>query len=374
MQPSRIQKLIDFVPPNIPLYACIAGGTKDDGALNQLFIERSAHALTDPAFRWNFAVAFAEATQPLPVLADSGIDRAHLFLTTGWCDEHLRAALVVREPAMQLKRWLLHALLIMPAVTLDRIGELTSLPVEAVKLYAELWLDVRDRLDDICFIGGLVWPKTRLASWQTDYFATVQPEELLLRAAHNGDLNVVLELFGALHERDQVPAEELIRMLRLNILSEASIVAEVGGVHSADVPVLDRAMQLLTAPQERQASVANTERPKSAASWPVPGQTLLERAQAMLATNASQQFELTGGFRVLLDEKVPLPGTDQEASGPSEASGQSEGSDDGEASGQLTAKLRYPHRAVSPPSCLGRMRSWALRAENCPAAASANCL
>ena len=361
-------QLIDFVPSDAPLYASIAGGTKDEGALNLLVIERSAHALNDPAFRWNYAVAFAEAKHPLPVLADGGIDKAHLYLTTGYCNECLRAALVVREPAMKLKRWLLHALLLMPAVTLERIGELISLPVDAVKLYAELFFDTRDRLDDICFIGGLVWPSTRLVSWQPDYFVTVQPEELLLRAAHQGNIDVVLELFGALHKRDQLPADELILILRLDILAEASIVAELGGVHGADIPVLDRAMQLLAAPQARQASETDTERPKAVASWPVPGQTLLGRAQAMLATNANQQCDLPGGFRVLLDEKMPFSECGQEASHHSHHSARAEASQD------LTERLRYPYSAVVPPLNLARLTLCDFVTPNSSLADAANCM
>jgi len=132
-------------------------------------------------------------------------------------------------------------------VTCERIAELTCMSVKAVQTYSELWFDVRDRFDDLCFIANIVYPDTRQVEFMPDYYATVQPEQLLLRAAHNTeDVDVVLQLFGAVSAGARLPEDELIKMLRVNILAEAAGVAQVGCVHQK-LPILDRAMKIITA-------------------------------------------------------------------------------------------------------------------------------
>ena len=248
MQPNDIHNLVELVPPDFQLYAANRSANLDGVTLKKLALERVSRAVMDPAFGWNFVKAFAEQKQQLLGCAlPTSFWSAWSLEVNGHLEKHLGQALMLRQPGMKMKRALLEALLIMPDVTLERIASISCLSVKAVKIYSELWFDVRERFDDAAYIAGIVYPETRLVELQPDYFATVDPVQLLLRAAHNtGSVEVLLKLFGATESGQRLSDEELIQLLRLRVLAEADFIIQVGGIHQ-DLPILNLAMKLVTA-------------------------------------------------------------------------------------------------------------------------------
>lgn len=249
MIPVRIHQLLQAVPPHIPLYEQSPDAEAEaDEPLCHQDVTRLAWALTDPQFPWAYAKAFAEAKLPLPaVVTETVIRDAHKYLISGKCSDNLLGALVLCAAPMKLKRALVESLLLIsPALTLERIGELVCLPVEEVQAFESLFFSVRDRANDQCFRTNIAYPNTRQVEFQKGYLAMVDPCDLLKRAAIRGGVDVVMELMGALTSESQLSDKEYARIVRTNILSEAALLAEAGLVHQ-DLPIFKLADKLIRA-------------------------------------------------------------------------------------------------------------------------------
>ena len=256
MLPKIIAQLVDSIPADMRPYAAEASVRDVVGAGGNMLIVNYAYAMMDPAFGWKYATAFAKATKPLPaVVTESAIQEAHDYLISGKCSDNLLGALTLREAPMKLARGLLEALLLVaPAMPLERIGELCCLPVAMIEKYEALFFSVRDRADDLCYRAAIAYPKTRQVEFQKDYLATVDPCDLLKRAAVRGGVDVVMELMGALTSRSILTDKELARILGTNILAEAVWLAEAGMIHQP-LRIFDLALRLINS-SERAAARA----------------------------------------------------------------------------------------------------------------------
>ena len=341
MVAQDIKDIIDMIPDDMPLYASVAQPTNDPAVKCELFIERAACALFDPAFGWKYAQALVQHKWRISSRAIwTAIPDMVNYLTFGSRNHDLHDALMLREDCMRMKRALVEALLIMPSVPLERISELTGLTVGAIKAYGDLWFDVRDRLDDRCYIAGLVWPGTRQVSFRKDYLKTATPEELLLRAAHEGDLNAVLDLFGAVSIGKQIPEEELKRLLHIRVLEEAWRVVQAGGIHQ-DLPVLRHAVKLITATKKAEARAQAARR--AVGAW-TASTNMPTAAVSVLAAATAKADAPANELRASKWLYLAKP---QEASEASEASDQSLFND----------RLRNPALSVTRPSAPWRLIS-----------------
>jgi len=212
---------------------------------------------------------------------------------------------------------------------------------------------VRDRLDDRPFIANIVWPKTRQVTFQPDYLKTATPEELLLRAAHEGDLEVVMNLFGAVSAGNRPTEDELKKLLRIRVLEEAWRAVQSGGVHQ-DLPVLRHAIKIVVA-DEKAARRAEEGRGKAEA-WSAtavnltPGGSVLETAKTMSTIPA--QMASGTAWLYLAPSQEAFKG--------------SEVSDVSDVSNRLPFKdrLRNPDLSVSLPPGLRRPMSCDLATPN----------
>jgi hypothetical protein len=358
MQSSRIRELLQVVPKHVKLYH------KQDAAPDDLVCHRDilqmAHAETDPAFAWTYASAFAACKANLPAaVAEPAIREAYDYLVSGKCGENLRGALVIRESPMKLKRGLLEALLMVsPAVPLQRVGELTCLPVAVVQIYEALFFSLTGRDGDVSFISQLAYPATRQVEFQKDYLTNVDPCDLLKRAALRGGVDVVLELMGVLTSGSNLTDKELARIMKTNILAEAAWLAQAGLVHQP-LEIFKLALKLIVAdakassqsPQAR-SGVAPTP---MAANSQAPAFSVLEAARAVAKAVAAAPT-----VKASTPKEVHL-------AKPEEASDVSEVSEASGVSGELNFndRLRNPDLAVSLPSRLRRRISCDLATPNC---------
>ena len=358
MVAQDIKEIIAIIPDDMPLYASVTQLTNDQAVKNQLYVKRAACALFDPAFGWKYAKALAQHKGRISSRAiRTSIPDAVNYLTHGSRNHDLHDALMFREDCMRMKRALLEALLIMPSVPLEQISKLTCMSVKAITVYSQLWFDVRDRLDDQCYVASIVWPRTRQVSLQPDYLATATPEELLLRAAHEGDLNVVLALFGAVSAGKQIPEEELRRLLQVRILEEAWFVVQAGGIHQ-DLPILRQAMKLITASNKAEARAQAA--PRVVGAWtastrvPAPSVSVLSQATAM-ADAPANKLRASNWIYLAKSSGSSVPPASSASSG-------------------ITFRLCQPLREVSRPVELGRNRSCAFPSESRERMAAVTCL
>jgi hypothetical protein len=216
----------------------------------EVLINRQAHALLDPAFPWQYAKAFAELHQPLPVIVNEPYIRmAFEYLSGRVNNDDIVEAQVIQHPKWATKRGFLEALLLFPNLRLDEVAAHTGLAVSVVMTYAALFWSVRDRLEDKLFINELCFPATRLPEYQDGYWDSVTPRELMLRAAFNKDLATVLQLFGVKAQGELESAETSANQVKASTMADAAFVVRAGGAGST-VPVLNAARRMISASEK----------------------------------------------------------------------------------------------------------------------------
>jgi hypothetical protein len=247
MLKSRIIELVDSIPFKSTIYTEPA----DRGiSTSDVVINRRAHAIHDPAFAWHFAQAFVQLRQPLPAMVqEQCIKTAFEHLLNRSNNDSINEALVFQHPKWTNKRGFLEALLLLQDLRLDEVAAHTGLTVSSVMTYEGLFWNVRDRLKEEFYMSELCFPETRIVEYRSDYWDTVGPRELMLRAAFNGDLETILQIFGTRTPREEKSAEVTAKKVKESIMAEAHFVVRAGG-GSSKVAVLDAARKMIAATEK----------------------------------------------------------------------------------------------------------------------------
>jgi len=245
MNKARIIELVGTIPRKSKIYAEV----KADGAPVEcdVQIHRRACALLDPAFPWKYAQAFAQLRQPLPAIVDEHYIRAaHAHLSGRIINDEISEAQVMQHGRWATKRGFLEALLLLPNLRIDEIAVQAGLSVSIVMTYEQLFWNVRDRRSDEMFVNEICLPNTRLNEYRDDFWETVQPRDLMLRAAFNNDLQTILQIFGTRTPVPEQPADASAKRVKSRIMADAEFVVRAGGSNSG-LPVLDSARRIIAA-------------------------------------------------------------------------------------------------------------------------------
>jgi len=249
---SRIYALVETIPPAAKIYTepKPVDGKDKPPTESEVIINRRAHALLDPAFPWHYAEAFAQLKQPLPGLVDEPwIKMAYDHILGRAINDDINEAQIFQHPKWETKRGFLESLLLLPDLRLDEVAGHAGISGITVLVYATLFFNVRDRLSDKLFMNELCYADARLVEFQPEYWNNAAPRDLMLRAAFNGDLQTVLDIFGAKTSPEAKPAETLAKRVKERILAGADFVVRAGGANSK-VPVLDSARKLIVATEK----------------------------------------------------------------------------------------------------------------------------
>ena len=245
MNKARIIELVATLPRKSKIYA----EAKADGAPVEcdVQIHRRACALLDPAFPWKYAQAFAQLRQPLPEsVVEHYIRAAHAHLSGRIINDEISEAQVMQHGRWATKRGFLEALLLLPNLRIDEIAVQAGLSVSIVMTYEQLFWNVRDRRSDEMFVNEICLPNTRLNEYRDDFWETVQPRDLMLRAAFNNDLQTILQIFGTRTPVPEQPADASAKRVKSRIMADAEFVVRAGGSNSG-LPVLDSARRIIAA-------------------------------------------------------------------------------------------------------------------------------
>ena len=248
MNKARIIELVATLPRKSKIYA----EAKADGAPVEcdVQIHRRACALLDPAFPWKYAQAFAQLRQPLPAIVDEHYIRAaHDHMSCRVINDEISEAQVVQHARWTTKRGFLEALLLLPNLRLDEVAVHAGLSVPVVMAYEQLFWNVRDRRSDEMYMNELCLPNTRLNEYRDDFWETVQPRDLMLRAAFNNDLQTILQIFGTRTPVPEQPADASAKRVKSRIMADAEFVVRAGG-SSSRLPVLDSARKIIAASEK----------------------------------------------------------------------------------------------------------------------------
>jgi len=231
---TYITFLVEFLPED-SVYFRINGIGSDRPS-------RLALALNDPKFGWNWVKSIKEDGLEVPyVIGHLQLLRANDYLN-GTYNEIMDEALFLLHPANTTARNMLKALLISRDLTLVGIANWMRLPWEVVRIFDQLFFNVRDRLDEPGYIAQ------RLNSDGVRLNPGADKEELLLlRAGFRIGAREVIRLGGIKANRTGQSNDELLRDFERETLLRANTCIRHGGEEDTGSPVVAAARALAIA-------------------------------------------------------------------------------------------------------------------------------
>lgn len=207
--------------------------TRDSSSPTEL--ERTHSALNNPAWGRHIASAYAEADTPLPEgpWPETILRAHHFFSHDQTCDDDLMLAEVLHLVQNQAQAGLMHALLLCPDGTDERIGEVFQYRPDVVRLTDQLYYNVRDRRDEPLYLSFQL--HALLAAGDRSSY------ELLRLACRGAGVSAVLAEAGLdLFACDTVPPE----VSAYGIVMELLRLASLGLAEGRYSPDTDRALAL----------------------------------------------------------------------------------------------------------------------------------
>ena len=239
MKRSYITMLCEFLPEDSS-YFRLNGIGRDRAS-------RLALALNDPKIGWNFLRGLQADGLPLPEeIGYLPLMQANAYLY-GANNEAMDMALCLLHPENTTTANLLKGLLISRDVTLENIGAFMKLPFEVVRLFHELFFNVRDRLDEPGFLAQLLNPDGVRINDEGD-----GEDLLLMRAGVRYGAREVIRLMRVKAETDTESAEELRQGFESDVLRGANACIRHGSTEDIDSPVVGLAKTLVVAEKRNQ--------------------------------------------------------------------------------------------------------------------------
>ena len=217
---------------------------------------RSAHNVTllaqacaDPAFGWTLVHAYFSEDRSLPAcVTEPELWRAHCYVARNSLDDEVQQALQLCTKAERWRKVIIQCMLLIPSYTGERIAGEMQMPVASVKIYAELFWNVRDRLHDEPYIGNIIYPETRQITWAQDYHLLEFPERLALRAAYDhGEPGILIakRFLGMAPIDTKQDAAANAKALEAQIMAHAKHMADMGFVHQSNVAAIAAGRMLI---------------------------------------------------------------------------------------------------------------------------------
>ena len=167
------------------------------------------HNYASVSFGWEFVHHMAMNGKPLPPILDDqdmALHRAYWFIRTGHkpsMDPVMKGVLALRYcDEFRMQKNTIHGYMVCKLTgqhqTYHQLSEmLGGVSLEVLETYEKLFFNIKDRLDDTAFIRNLVYPTGRMVEYNPEYRMLETEEKLMMRAAYNNGLRMLLHLAGA---------------------------------------------------------------------------------------------------------------------------------------------------------------------------------
>ena len=204
MNAVRISELIEYLPDPKEDIDNQFGQLIEDNRLKSnrdKQIRKYARYYKDLQFGWNFIKAIEHHNMPLPPMLggdDEWLFRAYKFETDmAYEDKAIFKALELTYAESRLTRETLHGLLVSSDADINKIASITSINIETIKAYEQLFFNLRDRRHEALFLAEIVYPNGKLVECLDNYIRHETLGNLLLRAGYNNGMADVLHFAGA---------------------------------------------------------------------------------------------------------------------------------------------------------------------------------
>lgn len=163
-------------------------------------VDRLVFCTNDPEFGFRFVQAHVERGVSMdPIFTEESLHLAYNYLTRACTEEQefLTAyAFHMWHPHGAVLGNLMRAHLICPDISYHQISQTLKVPVAAVRLFEELFFNVRDRMDEPAYINQVVFPETRMPVMRPGYGEQEDPHRIILRLAYDHGIQPAMAVSG----------------------------------------------------------------------------------------------------------------------------------------------------------------------------------
>jgi hypothetical protein len=261
-------------------------------------------ALSNPEFGWLAARCFAQRKQQLAPVVDTPTVRRTIYHLLGQPDGAVGKAIALHrvDPNREM---VIKGMLCARDIDGRGIATYLSIEPEVLGMYVDLFFNVPDRLQDRCYMSGIIYPGTRIGSIKATEDGWEATQLILLRAGYEHGWKLVARLAGLepLQAEDSNLEKEFQR-LEKTIIGNARMLADIGHVNRRDSPGIKHARNLLAANRKQKAQQS-----------PQMHDPLLEMSKALPTNDLFLEFtekDLKRQLRVQcgLDQEALKPATE----------------------------------------------------------------
>jgi len=228
MNTKLIQRLLSVLPRNNGLYRLNPVVDPGPDWADTLL----AYADSDPVFPWKYVSECHALGMELPVFVTSkAMHQAYDYLRYKRCSEDFQITMMFTKEPCRNRLWLIRGLLIAKDFPMEETAKALNVSLQTVKLFEELFFNVRDRINDAGYISGIVYPTTRQVQFTKHYNINEGPGELLLRVGFEAGGQEALHRAGFLAAITPMTSEQYSARIRTKIMSEADRMIHTGFVH-----------------------------------------------------------------------------------------------------------------------------------------------
>ena len=245
MTSERIEELIGLLPERSPYVTRIpriqhkAMGVPEE-------VDVRSYAMNDASFGWKFINSFLDLGRPVPAdVYESVLLRPYCYVRYESYDRDARMAFEIENIANRTKRALLRCMLLVSEMPYRTIAESLQLTVETVKIYENLFWNIRDRLPDPAYLTQLIFPDTRKVELMPNYLIEEDPQNLVLRITIQHGLKVMEELLGIRNPISEFDSQSQAKSYEAQIMSAGNFVAKIGFLHQQAAYAISSARHVL---------------------------------------------------------------------------------------------------------------------------------
>lgn len=238
MRIERIETLAGLLPTQNAYIKRLGRSPSNYGVSDS--VQAYSHAMSDPMFGWQFVKSFLDNNSQLPIaVTESTLLRAYCFHRYNNGDRDMRMAFQLKARAEKNRMIMLQCMLLLEKLSLEHIAGELGLSLDTVRIYGDLFWNVRDRLKDTVYINSIVYPDTTQVLWVTDYHKNEDPLNISLRAAYHYGMETVKAFLGIANQTNEFEPENHAKTLEAQVLSTAAHSARLGLLHQSHVASIE---------------------------------------------------------------------------------------------------------------------------------------
>lgn len=256
---DRIQELITYLPDNSIYFDDIQSIDAQTLSINK-FIK----SYKDLAFGYHFVKTLVDSKIELPLTVDEeAIIDTYKFLKFNIFNPDIVFAISLTHPTNKSMEDTLKAFLISDE-PYSKLSKITGLKEDIIKIYEQLFFNIRDRKQEALFIANTVYPDTRLVEIADNYTKNEDYGKLLMRSAYNNGIEDAAYFSGLKSDSfitsDINSSAEMAQKLEVAIMANGYFLARNGYLNTKSSGITHAKGILIAAKQGGQGnSMEDTE-------------------------------------------------------------------------------------------------------------------